>query len=160
MPAWARWVAVGSVLLQIDLDPVAAPALPQQAPPVGYSPFPTSPGQLIALIYFPHASTSLDDNDRQVLAEILALQQRVGQRPMRIVGHASARTTNASPEEFQKVNYQISLKRANSVAAELVHLGLLQDQVRIDARGSTQPIYQEFMPNGEAGNRRVEIYLE
>jgi hypothetical protein len=30
----------------------------------------------------------------------------------------------------------------------------------VDAISDAQPVYFEFMPTGEAGNRRAEIYLE
>jgi flagellar motor protein MotB len=32
--------------------------------------------------------------------------------------------------------------------------------VTTEARSDSEPVYFEFMPTGEAGNRRVEIYLE
>ncbi|MCK5444162.1 MAG: OmpA family protein, partial [Rhodospirillaceae bacterium] len=56
-------------------------------------------------------------------------------------------------------NFQISLGRANSVAAGLRSRGVAEDNVRVHAVSDTVPLYFEVMPSGEAGNRRVEIYL-
>ncbi len=50
--------------------------------------------------------------------------------------------------------------RINAVAAALVSLGVARDMVTSEARADSQPIFHEFMPNGEAGNRRAEIFLE
>lgn len=116
-------------------------------------------GQLVGLIYFGHASSGLDENDRDVLRQIVALQQQGG-RPIRIIGHASSRTAVVDPVQHRMANLEISKRRAESVARELVRLGIRQDQVMIVARSDSEPVYHEFMPTGEAGNRRVEIFLE
>ena len=79
---------------------------------------------------------------------------------VRVVGHASARTGNKTPERHQVANFDMSLKRASAVAAALVALGVDQSMITSEARGDLQPVYHKFMPNGEAGNRRAEIYLE
>ena len=119
-----------------------------------------SSGQLVGLIYFGHGSSGLDDNDRHVLRQIVALQQQAGGRPIRIVGHASSRTRVVDPVKHQKANMAISQRRAESVARALKQFGVRQDLVRVVAQSDSQPVYHEFMPTGEAGNRRVEIFIE
>jgi len=57
-------------------------------------------------------------------------------------------------------NFETSLQRANAVTALLVRYGVARDKVAAEAKGDTQPVYHEFMPTGEAGNRRAEIFLE
>lgn len=115
--------------------------------------------ELAGIIYFAHGSHTLDANDRQVLRDILALSRERG-ATIRVVGHASARTRTVDPVEHQVANLEISQKRADSVAAALIRLGAARDRVRIEAQSDSLPVYHEFMPTGEAGNRRAEIFLE
>ncbi len=115
--------------------------------------------QLVAVIYFGHSSAQLDAGDRSVLSEVVALQRQRG-GTIRVVGHASAHTGVVDQIKHRLANFEMSLKRANAVAAGLVALGAAKDEVRAEAKGDAQPIFHEFMPTGEAGNRRTEIFLE
>ena len=115
--------------------------------------------QLVAVIYFGHGSTRLDADDRGVLRNIVALHKQRG-GVIRVIGHSSARTGVVAQSKHRMVNFETSKKRASTVAAEIVALGVAKDRVRAEARGDTQPVYHEFMPTGEAGNRRTEIFLE
>ncbi len=115
--------------------------------------------QLVAVIYFGHSSAQLDASDRGVLGEVVALQRQRG-GTIRVVGHASARTGVVDQIGHRLANFEMSLKRANAVAAGLVALGAAKNEVRAEARGDAQPVFHEFMPTGEAGNRRAEIFLE
>ena len=58
------------------------------------------------------------------------------------------------------LNFNISVDRADAVARELIRLGAERDDLVVDAISDSKPMYFEFMPTGEAGNRRAEIYLE
>lgn len=116
-------------------------------------------GQLAAIIFFGHGSADLDAGDRKVLGDLAALQQQRGGR-LRIVGHSSSRTRNTTPDEHQVANFDMSMARAESVTEELVALGVPAEAVQTEAVGDAEPVYHEFMPSGEAGNRRVEIFLE
>ena len=115
--------------------------------------------QLVAVIYFGHSSSRLDRKDRAVLRDVVALRRQRG-ATIRVVGHASAHTAVTDQITHDLTNFEISLKRANSVAAALIALGAARDQVRAEARSDKQPVYHEFMSTGQAGNRRVEIFLE
>lgn len=142
--------------------PAAAPqaAAPQVAAVPTYTPQPVQRQSVrAAVIYFAHGSARIDAQDRQVLQDIATLQRQRNAQ-VRVVGHASARTGNQAPQEHQIANFNVSLKRANAVAAALVSLGVAQNMVTTEARADAQPIFHEFMPNGEAGNRRAEIFLE
>src|SRR5690606_1392241 len=117
------------------------------------------PGQLAAIVFFGHGSDALDARDRSVLRDVATLlEQRGGS--LRVVGHASSRTHNTTPDEHQLANFEMSLRRANVVLAELRSLGVPAEAVYAEAVGDAEPVYHEFMPSGEAGNRRVEIFLE
>src|SRR3546814_20231763 len=63
-------------------------------------PLPTAagPGQLAAIIFFSHGSADLDPRDRDVLRDIAALQRERG-AGLRVVGHASSRTHNATLDD-------------------------------------------------------------
>jgi flagellar motor protein MotB len=125
-------------------------ALPQAAP---------ARSELAGVIYFAHGSAHLNANDRQVLRGIAALN-RDRDGSIRVVGHASARTGTADALKHRLANFEMSLKRANAVTAALVDLGVPRERIQTEARGDSQPVYHEFMPTGEAGNRRTEIFLE
>ena len=133
----------------------AAPAVPQYQAPA-YTP----PRQslLAAVIYFAHGSSNLDSQDQTVLRGVVAEQQQRGAQIM-VVGHSSSRTGNTSPERHQIANFNMSMKRANTVAAALTRLGVDSRMVTTEARADAQPVYHEFMPTGESGNRRAEIFF-
>lgn len=120
---------------------------------------PSSGAQLVAVIYFAHSSSRLDGKDRNVLRDVITLHRQRG-GIIRVIGHASAMTAVSDQVTHDLANFEMSLKRANSVAAELIGLGANRDQVRAEARSDKQPVYHEFMSTGEAGNRRTEIFLE
>jgi outer membrane protein OmpA-like peptidoglycan-associated protein len=113
----------------------------------------------VAVIFFEHGSVGLTDHDRAVLADVVALQRQSGGR-VRLVGHASQWTAATSPLDQEIANYRVSLDRANAVAAELLRQGVGGGMVDVVARSDSQPLYWEYSPSGQAGNRRVEIYLE
>ncbi len=128
-----------------------APVVAALPPPGG--------AQLVAVIYFGHSSSRLDGKDRAVLRDVIALRRQSG-GIIRVIGHASVHTAVTDQITHDLTNFEMSLKRANSVTAELIALGADRDQVRAEARSDKQPIYHEFMITGQAGNRRVEIFLE
>ena len=115
-------------------------------------------GRLVAVVYFKHGSASLSDWDRGVLRDVAALYGRTGGQ-VRVVGHSSSRTQLIDVSTHQQVNYRISAERAQAVRAALVAQGIPDQMLVMEARADQNPVFHEFMPTGEAGNRRVEIYL-
>ncbi len=155
-----------------NLQPRAGAVTPGTAPPGTAPPgtamvtaapamaaLPPGGAQLVAVIYFAHSSSRLDGNDRAVLRDVVALHRKHG-GTIRAIGHASAHTGVTDQITHDLTNFEMSLKRANSVAAALVALGAAGDKVRAEARSDKQPVYHEFMSTGQAGNRRVEIFLD
>ena len=116
-------------------------------------------GRRIAVIYFRHGSSSLQGRDRNVLRDIAQIYERQG-RDLRVVGHASSRTAAMDPVDHRMANFDTSLKRAQAVVDALVSMGVPRDAIQLEARGDNEPVYHEFMPTGEAGNRRAEIFLQ
>ncbi|HEB78914.1 MAG TPA: OmpA family protein [Rhodospirillales bacterium] len=122
------------------------------------SPLPPSAVR-VATILFQNGSAELDGSDRRVLKKVRNIYRQQGGR-LRVVGHSSSRTRNMDPVRHKMVNYRISADRANVVIAALKRLGVSSNDITADARADASPLYFEYMPSGEAGNRRAEIYFE
>ena len=121
---------------------------------------PTVDGAIkVATIHFGNGSAALSSRDRQIIANALQLKRERGGR-IHIIGHASSRTRSLDPLRHKMLNFKISVDRADAVARELIRLGMNKEDLLVDAISDSQPMYFEFMPTGEAGNRRAEIYLE
>lgn len=157
--------------------PVPAPALPSPArakteiakpapsvqsaakPAVTAPPARPRTSELAGIIYFAHGSDALNANDRNVLRDIVALSQERNAR-IRVIGHASARTGTVDAVAHRIANLEASQRRAEAVTAALVGMGARRGRILTEARADSLPVYHEFMPTGEAGNRRAEIFLE
>jgi outer membrane protein OmpA-like peptidoglycan-associated protein len=112
----------------------------------------------IAVIFFGDGSAGLNDRDRAVLRDVALLHQQQGGHLL-IVGHASERTDAPDTAQRQSANDQLSLARARAVTDTLYGMGVPSSDIAMSAVGSSNPIFYESTPTGEAGNRRVEIYL-
>jgi len=117
------------------------------------------PAGLVGVIHFVHASTALDGRDREILRQVAQLWRERGGR-LRVLGHASSRTDPLDPQRHAEVNLRISRQRAEAVAAELRAAGVPADALLVEGLGDRGRVYHEFMVTGEAGNRRVEIFLQ
>ncbi|UUX49848.1 OmpA family protein [Nisaea acidiphila] len=110
------------------------------------------------IIRFSNGSARLSSADQGVIRELVPLIRDYN-ATVEIVGHASSRTRNMDPFEHKLVNFEISLQRANAVAAALINAGAPSERISVQAVGDSQPVSSEAMPAGEADNRRAEIYL-
>jgi outer membrane protein OmpA-like peptidoglycan-associated protein len=117
--------------------------------------------QPASVVLFPGDGTLLNASARaQVRAAVDAFKAGGGQGYIRIVGHASSRTSNMPLEKHLEVIFNKSQDRANAVAKEAIREGVPANRVLVEAVGDSQPVYYESMPQGEDGNRRAEIYLQ
>ena len=112
----------------------------------------------VATIQFNRSSANLSARDRQIIATV-ASAQRSDDTNVLIVGHASSRTQQLSKARHEVVNFQVSFKRANAVAQALIQSGVPSNRVTVEAVSDDQQVYSESMPNGQAGNRRTEIFF-
>ena len=119
-----------------------------------------APGRTVkvATIFFDNGSSKLKADDKRILRAVTRLQRKNGGK-LWIVGHSSARTRNLPPVKHKMVNFQVSAARADRVVSELVRMGINKEDIQIAAVSDAEPIYYEYMPSGEAGNRRAEVYL-
>ena len=111
------------------------------------------------LIRFRHGSTRLSAGEKQRLGNV-ASQAKGSGRTILVVGHASQRTRDMDADSHRLVNFQISLDRATAVSMELTRLGVPAEAVMVVARSDNEPLSYEYMPAGEAENRRAEVYIE
>jgi outer membrane protein OmpA-like peptidoglycan-associated protein len=142
------------------LPPVAANELsgPAPAAPPTFG-LPARGSVKVATIQFSNGSANLSNTDRRILRDVFALHSQRGGK-VRVIGHASSRTRSMDPVLHKMVNFQVSVDRASAVARELSGLGMRREDILVDARSDSAPLYFEVMPTGEAGNRRTDVYLE
>ena len=94
----------------------------------------------------------------QLIADQLAQVVNEQAGPVRIVGHTDNQPL--SPLNRFKDNQQLSIERANAVAALIQPK--LSDPTRIEVygKGPDQPIAPNTTPEGRAQNRRVEVLIK
>ena len=86
---------------------------------------------------------------------VAALEARV-----LVVGHASAATAKPATVEREREKLEISLSRANSVSDSLIGLGVATAALTVRGAADNEPAYGEETLEGEAGNRRAEIFIQ
>lgn len=120
-----------------------------------------APGRSLraAVIVFARGSSKLSDDARNALRKVAKLHKTRG-GTVRVVGHASSRTKEVSIERHKWINFSISFDRAQAVAKALIRLGVEPDAMFVTAVSDNDPVYYEWMPSGEEGNRRAEVYLD
>jgi outer membrane protein OmpA-like peptidoglycan-associated protein len=117
------------------------------------------PAGPVAIIYFGESSSTLSDRDTAILGEVARMLSNRGGGTLRVVGHASLRGDGGQLVSEQAKD-KLASRRAGAIANALYQQGVARSNVRTTGTGTTQPEYQEINPNGIAGNRRAEIFLE
>jgi len=141
----------GSVVA--NLDALNSPTASVYANAVG--------GRPAAVVLFPGDGTAVTAAGRaQIRSAVSAFQQRGGSGYIKVIGHSSSRTANMPVEKHLMTIFAKSQARANAVARELIREGVPASHVLVEAVGDSQPVYYESMPQGEAGNRRAEIFIQ
>ncbi len=110
-------------------------------------------------IPFAVGSAALNSSDRAQLKKVAELHEQFG-GVVRVIGHASRRTRDMEFDAHKWVNFQLSLDRATAVSVELTRLGVPAQSMLVMARSDNEPLTYEYMPKGEAENRRADIYIE
>lgn len=114
---------------------------------------------LAAVVYFGNGQAWLSGQDRAMLEDVADLYDRTGGY-VRVVGHASQRTRDMEYARHKLANFELSSERAQIVADEMIRHGVPADRIVVTAAGDDEPSSYEFMPAGEAENRRTEIFIE
>jgi outer membrane protein OmpA-like peptidoglycan-associated protein len=141
--------------VQAAVPAVGAPAMNRSVTASATGAAPT------AVVYFPEDGIKLSAAARKEIRTAAQLFKATGgSATVRVIGHSSSRTANMSVEKHLETIFDKSQKRANAVAQELIHDGVPATRVLVEAVGDSQPVYYESMPQGEAGNRRAEIFVQ
>ena len=123
-----------------------AAAVVQAAPPPAVTPARTY------LVFFDWDRADLTDRARQIVAEAAQASTHVQTTRIEVQGNADRSGTPA-------YNQGLSLRRAQTVAAELVRKGVPRTAIDIQAFGDTRPLVQTAAGVREPQNRRVAIIL-
>lgn len=108
--------------------------------------------------YFANGSSFLEADYRERIRKIVRAAKKDNAH-VRVVGHASSRTNDTDIATHKLVNFEVSQKRAEAVAAELRRAGLPAELISVEAMSDSAPAYLEVMPEGERLNRRVEVFI-
>ncbi len=124
---------------------------PQPAPaPAPVAPVPVAAVARTYLVFFDWDRADLTDRARQIIAEAAQGSTRTQTTRIEVQGNADRSGTPA-------YNQGLSLRRAQTVAAELVRLGVARTAIDIEAFGDTRPLVTTAAGVREPQNRRVAI---
>ena len=126
-------------------------APPPPPPPVQQAPTPPQVSRTY-LVFFDWDRADLTDRARQIVAEAASASTRTQYTRIEVQGNADRSGTPA-------YNQRLSLRRAQTVAAELVRLGVPRTAIDIQAFGDTRPLVPTAPGVREPQNRRVAIIL-
>ena len=128
----------------------AAPPPPPPAPVAQPTP-PMAPARTY-LVFFDWDRADLTTRARQIIAEAAQASTRVQTTRIEVNGYTDLSGTAA-------YNERLSVRRAESVQAELVRDGVPRQEIMIHGFGETHPLVPTAQGVREPQNRRVEIIL-
>ncbi len=131
--------------------PVPPPPAPTPAPAPVASPAP--PPARTYLVFFDWDKADLTARARQIIADAAANVAKVKVTRIEVNGYTDLSGTPA-------YNQKLSVRRADSVAAELVKDGVPKSEIAIQGFGETHPLVPTAAGVREPQNRRVEIILK
>jgi OmpA-OmpF porin, OOP family len=121
-------------------------------PPPVVAPVPAPAPARTYLVFFDWDRADLTDRARQIIAEAAQASTHVQFTRIEVQGNADRSGTPA-------YNQKLSLRRAQTVAAELVRQGVARTAIDIQAFGDTRPLVPTAPGVREPQNRRVAIIL-
>ncbi len=104
------------------------------------------------LVFFDWDRADLTDRARQIVGEAAQASRQVQTTNIEVQGNADLSGTHA-------YNQRLSLRRAQTVAAELVRDGVPRQEISIQAFGDSRPLVPTAPGVREPQNRRVAIIL-
>lgn len=103
-------------------------------------------------ILFATNSSTLSSTSQNSLRSFAANLRANSQTDMLIIGH----TDNTGSD---RINDPLSLNRASSVRSFLSAQGVDSSRMRVDGKGSHEPVADNSTASGRKENRRVEVYI-
>jgi outer membrane protein OmpA-like peptidoglycan-associated protein/opacity protein-like surface antigen len=128
------------------------PAAPPPPPPTAMPTPPAPPATRTYLVFFDWDRADLSERARQIVAEAAAASTKVATTRIDVNGYTDL---SGSPA----YNQRLSVRRAESVEAELVRDGVPKAEIVIRGFGETDPLVPTAPGVREPQNRRVEIIL-
>ena len=104
------------------------------------------------LVFFDWNRADLTDRARQIISDAAAARTSARATRIEVAGHADRSGTD-------RYNQALSLRRAETVAAELGRRGVSRSDIDIQAYGESRPLVSTADGVREPQNRRVEIVL-
>ena len=138
-----------SILLGVRYAFNTAAPLP---PPAPVAPAPVVAPARTYLVFFDWDRADLTDRARQIISEAAQASTHVQYTRIEVQGNADLSGTHA-------YNQKLSLRRAQTVAAELVRDGVPRTAIDIQAFGDSRPLVPTAPGVREPQNRRVAIIL-
>ncbi len=136
------WAFSGGLRYMFGVAPASIAALP--APPASFV--------RDYLVFFDWDRADLTDRARQIVAEAASALTRVKLTQIFVNGHTDTSGTRS-------YNQRLSVRRAETVTAELVRDGVPRDVISIQGLGQTHPLVPTGPSVREPRNRRVEIII-
>ena len=113
----------------------------------------------VATINFYSGSSQVDGSGLNKIKRVAKIA-RVREAKIKIVGHASKRTRDMPLAKHKLVNFNISDRRAQSVADIFIKkYNFPSNNILTEAVSDTKPLFKENMPAGTRANQRTEIFL-
>ena len=113
----------------------------------------------MATINFYTGSSQVDNIGLKKIKKIAKIAKDRNAK-IKIVGHASKRTRDMPLAKHKLVNFNISDKRAQSVANIFLNkYNFPSVNLIAEAVSDTKPLFKENMPAGTKANQRTEIFL-
>ena len=113
----------------------------------------------VATINFYSGSSQVDGSGLKKIKKI-AKMAKERKAKIKIVGHASKRTRDMPLAKHKLVNFNISDRRAQSVADIFIKKhNFPSNNLITEAVSDTKPLFKENMPAGTKANQRTEIFI-
>lgn len=103
-------------------------------------------------VLFTSGSASLYPGGRDKLRQLAGVLNRYPRTTIQVIGNTDSRGSEES-------NLDLSRRRAQAVAEELVSAGVMSSRITTLGRGESNPVATNDTPEGRAQNRRVEIIV-
>ena len=103
-----------------------------------------------AIVYFPVGSAVLDEDDQRQLRWFVQQMQPYPLATFEVQGFADSTGSEAT-------NQNLSIERAQAVAAYLTGQGIDSSRMYVQGFGTSSPADSNLTPQGRRENRRVEV---
>lgn len=101
-------------------------------------------------ILFDSGKSDLKDEAKKNLSQMAEIMKKYPENVLTIKGYTDSSGT-------QKVNEELSQKRAEAVKSQLITAGMTQDSIATQGMGPASPVADNKTADGRKQNRRVEI---